>query len=55
MKEISVLNDVKMAQLVDDVKREVPYQELLKPLVPFELLSKDDIEHDIGQTDYNAY
>ena len=44
-----------MAQLVDVVKREVPDQELSKPLVPYELLSKDDIEHDVGQTDYNAY
>ena len=44
-----------MAQLVDAVKREVPDQELSKPLVPYELLSKDDIEHDVGQTDYNTY
>ena len=44
-----------MAQLVDAVKREVIVQELSKPLVPYELLSEDDIEHDIGQTDYNTY
>ena len=44
-----------MAQFVDAVKRVVISQELSKPLVPYELLSEDDIEHDIGQTDYNTY
>ena len=43
-----------MAQLVDVVQRVVIPQELSKPLVPYQLLSEDDIEHDIGQTDYNA-
>ena len=42
-----------MAQFVDAVKLEVIFQE--KPSVPYELLSEDDIEHDIGQTDYNTY
>ena len=44
-----------MAQFVDAVEREVIPQELSKPLVSYELLSEDDIEHDIGQTDYNTY
>ena len=44
-----------MAWFVGAVKGEAIFPELSKPLVPYELLSEDDIEHDIGQTDYNAY
>ena len=44
-----------MAHFVDAVKGEMIFPELLKPLVSYELLSKDDIGHDAGQTDYNAY
>ena len=43
-----------MTQLVDAVKREGIFQELSLPLVPYEVLSEDDIEHDIGQIDYNT-